>query len=276
MYGHNIHDFLCAMIFVPKDLMERGIIVLRPKLHYKATYDFVRYLGLNITFVTLKDDEQFFVRKLWVIHTLELAHGYTSGGIHRIREIVFQKEDYKKIKPERYVVANRPRRSGRFIYEVRTLVKPLNENTIIEKGCKWIRDDNFYGISLMRIVKFWMSLKILVTVQGSGIYNAIFMHEKTGMALLFSSSADGPNVQLCNHLHIFMIGVVHPDRDIISRKPQLTNYTDMIKYTQRVVDAVNHGSWTNLEGLKRFLDPSYPIANITEFILTYNDYIRHW
>ncbi|EAX88236.1 hypothetical protein TVAG_361040 [Trichomonas vaginalis G3] len=276
MYGHNIHDFLCAMMFVPKDLMEKGIVVVSPHLFQKITYDIARYLDLNITFVSIKDNEQFFVRKLWIVHTLELAHGYASGGFQKIREIVFKKEDYKYIMPERYVVANRPKKSLRCISDANYLVKILNENTIIEKGSKWIRDDKFYDVPLAEIIKYWMSLKILVTIQGSGIYNSIFMHETTGMVLLFSNVADGPNMQLCSHLHIFMIGVIHPNMQFRNKKPQMTNYTDMVTYTQRVVDAVYHGSWTNLEGVRGYYEPAYPVTNVTYFILNYNEYIRHW
>ena len=268
-YGHNIHDFLCAMMFVPQEIKDKGIRVLNPKHFSEITLDIARYLGLKINYVYTKPSDQVFAKKIWIINTLEQSHGLTSGGIERIRAIVFEKEEYKKIKPERYVVANRIVGSNRFIDNADELVRVLNIKTNLERGARWIRDDKFYDVPIMEIIKYWMSLKVIVTVQGSNIYNGIFMHEKTGMVLLFSNRIDLPNMQFCTHLHVFMIGVIHPGRHFNCGSPQPTNYTDMVNYTQRVVDAVCNGAWTSLEGLTDFLQPSYPVTNITYFILNY-------
>ncbi|EAY15031.1 hypothetical protein TVAG_019310 [Trichomonas vaginalis G3] len=278
MFGHNIEDYVAALMFVPKELNDRGFFVLTPPCCTNITYQIARYLGINVTFVTIRDErrEQIFAKKLWIITSRELGHGYASGGFHRMRAIIFQKEEYKKIKPERYVVVNRPPRSRRFFDDANKLVKILNENTTLEKGCQWVRDDKSYGIPFSDMIKYWMSLKVLVTVQGSGIYNGIFMHENTGMCLLFCDIVDTPNLQLCTHLHIFTIGVIHPGRPILSYKAQPTNYTDMVTYTQRVVDAVYNGHWTSLDGLRGFLNASYPVTNATYFLYNYKEYARHW
>ncbi|EAY23301.1 hypothetical protein TVAG_186090 [Trichomonas vaginalis G3] len=276
MYGHYIHDFLSSMMFVPQELMEKGILVASPKKSIKAVKDLVKYLGLNITFLKMKKDEQIYVKKLWIVHTLELGHGYASGGFTRMRKLIMEKVDFNKIKPTRFVLADRPPKSGRNFENPKLMLKYLNDYTVIDKGCKWVRDDKFFGVPVEQIVKYWQSIKVLVTLQGSGIYNAIFMHEKCGMCLVFSSINDGPNLHLCTHLHIFLIGVIHPRRAHKSREPQVTNYTLMVQYTQRVVDTVNQGNWTSMEGIHVFLKEAPIVTNVSHFVRNYKDFTKNW
>ncbi|EAY01994.1 hypothetical protein TVAG_217310 [Trichomonas vaginalis G3] len=270
MYGHNIHDFLSAMMYVPEDLMKRGITVVRTKCCAKIMKEMMKFLGLNIKFVELKYAEQIFVKKLWIVHTMELAHGYASGGLTRLRKLIMQKVDFNKVKPTRFVVADRPPKSGRNFEDPDLIVEYLNNFTKIDEGCHWIRDDKFFHGHITDIVKYWQSIRVIVTLQGSGIYNAIFMHEKCGISILCSQNLDEPNLMLCAHLHIFLIEVVHPDRDFRTNKRQFINYTAMMKYTQRVVDAVNAGHWTSMEGIQVSLEPSYPATNAEEFVRNYN------
>ena len=159
--------FLCAMMFVPQEIKDKRILVLNPNYFAEITLDIAHYLGLKINYLYTNPTDQVFAKKIWIINTLEQSHGLTSGGLQRIRAIVYEKEEYKRIKPERYVVANRIVGSNRFIDNADELVRVRNIRTKLEQGARWIRDDKFCDIPIMEIVKYWMSLKVLVSIQES-------------------------------------------------------------------------------------------------------------
>lgn len=256
MYGHNIHDFLCAMMLVPQDLVSRGFMVNSPPMYREITQEILNFLGYKVTFVDLS--QQIYVHSLWLINSLEYAHGYTAGGLDRLRKLIKTKVNFNKIKPTRFVINDRPKGSGRNFDDVNKLYEAISSGTKIDEGCKWEIADSQFSSSVETIVKFWQSLKVLVAPCGSGIYNSIFMHEKCGMCLMFTTQVDEPNLQLCANLRFFLIGVIHPKTPHKGPDVYPVDVPAMVKYTQRVVDAVNAGHWTTMEDVVvHFHEPSY-------------------
>ncbi|EAY23505.1 hypothetical protein TVAG_071690 [Trichomonas vaginalis G3] len=264
MYGHNIHDFLCAMMYVPQDLVERGFKVNSPPLHHQNTQRLLVFLGYNVTFVDVS--KQKFVHTLWLINNFEYAHGYTAGGLDRLRKLIKTKVDFNLIKPTRFVISDRPKGSGRNFDDINKLYEAISSGTKIDEGCKWEIDDTKFSSPVETIVKFWQSIKVLVAPCGSGIYNSIFMHDKCGMCLMFTTQVDEPNLQLCANLRFFLIGVIHPKTPHSSQGVFPVNVSAMVKYTQRVVDAVNAGHWTTMEDVVvHFPVPEYLNSPPNEF-----------
>ena len=188
------------------------------------------------------------------VNNYEFGHGYTIGGIPKLRELIRQRVNISAVKPEVFAIVNRPIGKGRCFENIEELRDGLNNNTRIDEGKKWEIIDGMPGNkNLTQLAFLWATFKILVAPSGSMIYNNVFMHEGTGMCLLFTGIIDYPNIHLSIASNIFMIGVIHTGYTNLFRGSPV-NVKNMTKYAQRVVDAVKNNKWMDMEGLRTGFD----------------------
>ncbi|EAY16507.1 hypothetical protein TVAG_348170 [Trichomonas vaginalis G3] len=237
MWGHNIHDFLCATMFVPREVLRKGAYAFAPLHYYQNTQRLIDFLHLNITLIKFESGEQYFVRKLYVVANHAFAHGYTVYGIYKMRELVFERFNNTKDKATRFVVFNRPKGESRRIHNEEELLAALKANTTIDPGKEWELIDKPYG-DWDYTCKLWMTFKVIVSPSGSMLYNSIFMPNKTGMCVMFTRQLDRPNLQLAIGSNIYLIGVTHLNMEHHFSEPIPCDVERMVWCTQRIVDAV--------------------------------------
>ena len=256
MWGHLIHDFLCCLMFVPEEILQLHPVTFVPFSGRASAMLWMNFLGLDeyITLIDLNGDENIFVWNLYTFNGYEYVHGYTIGGMPKLRELIRKRVDIGRIKPTKFAIVNRPKELGRRFENIEELKETLTNSTTIDEGCQWEIIDGLPGnTNITKIAFLWATFKVLVAPCGSMIYNSIFMHNKTGMCLLFTKTIDDPNLHLAIASNIFLIGVVHTGYWNLFRGSN-THVKEMAKYTQRVIDAVNNGGWTSTADLRAGFD----------------------
>ncbi|EAX90896.1 hypothetical protein TVAG_376800 [Trichomonas vaginalis G3] len=267
MFGHLIHDFLCGLMYIPKEVIDQGVVMLAPtvgKCLGQMWLDAIGY-GNKIKLLTLKQDEQVLVHKLYYVSTLIFGHGCTIGGFRRLRNLIFDKYKLDQIKPTKFQIINRIGKE-RLIHNVDELLGNLTLYCKIDEGEKWIYTYP-NSTDIKDVAKLWSGTKLLIAPAGSGIYNSVFMAPRTGMVIMMTHRIDMPNFHLALAGEFYMIGVGHKKMGF-----RFTEYIPcyaklMAEMAQRVLDCMKVGKYTNLEGLS---DPysgyASPYGEIEDYI----------
>lgn len=254
-WGHMVHDFINAMMFVPKEIYDRGFVVPTLRTGYAATYDFLYNIGLadKIKLLDLGDGNQVLVDELYILGTTHYAHGYSVGGFQRLRKLVFNRFQLNGIKPYKFCIINRPGKT-RLIHNIKELLQALTEKTKIDEGQKWIIEDSNVS-DFNATVKRWSTIKMVVTPSGSGIYNSIFMQEKTGILVMMTFMMDMPNIHIAAISNIYMIGVGHKKfgHDFIEAMP--CDIDRMVLCANRLIELLQTGN-LNMDQLYYPVPPS--------------------
>lgn len=236
MFGHLVHDFLTSMMYVPDYVNKSGFVVMKPITGLKIAQDWCNFLHINAKVVDLKVGSQIQVNELIAITGHENTHGVTVGGIKRLRKHIENLLGFDKIKPCKYVLANRPKEDRRSIIQIDKLfeeVKKIDERFILF---------NYPIKNLTENALFWSDIKIFVGPCGSQMYNSIFMRERTGFCLLFSHM-DLPNVQLALASNFFLFGYVSSCE--VENNFEKIDISKYIFYIKKVIYCVENNGWDN-------------------------------
>lgn len=260
-FGHLIHDFLSALVFLPKELYEKEFAVMVPPPGRKVTeiwltaFNFSKHMYLiDLNFETNVHED-----KLYVIQSGQYAHGYTIIGIERVRDFLFDHFNLHNVVPTEYKIINRNIKR-RKMHGINELLKELAKYNNLEQGKKWIVD-KFNAYKLKDVMRVFSTIKVLITPQGSGVYNCIFMQPKTGILIFSSILIDGPNSQLAAAGDYFMIHVVHPNMKFHAKNVKCDAKT-MARMADILIRSVNNGAFVH--------DPD--VLEVFPIMEKYNEY----
>lgn len=243
-FGHLIHDFLCSLMFLPKELYYKDFVMLAPPTGARTAaiwlqaFDFMK----NVRFVELGFQERVHVENLYVLGIGAYSHGYTIAGIPKVRDILFKYYNLTKITPTEYKIINRQSKY-RLMLGIDELLIEINKIVKLENNKKWIID-TYSSSNISDIIRTFSTIKVLITPQGSGVYNCIFMQPKTGILLFTSRSLDGPNCMLGAAGDYFMISVAHWQIGVYSQGAKC-DAKNMAAMTKLLIESVNRGHFPN-------------------------------
>ncbi|EAY09215.1 hypothetical protein TVAG_309040 [Trichomonas vaginalis G3] len=237
-WGHLIHDFFSAIIHLPKSVIDHGFITITPPSGRDMTNEYLTAFGYNtIQLIDLTPKQQVHVDSLIVLSSLYQSHGYSIGGIKRLRKLVFDRYDLHNIKPYKYSLINRPGKK-RIIANVQELLDSLNKNVPVDG--KWNEEKmNIHDFN--STVKIWSVAKVVVTPCGSSCYNSIAMQEMTGLLIMMSHILDVPNFVLAAASNICLVGVANPQINHDTEKPIPCNVDMMTAGASRLLDLIQKG-----------------------------------
>ncbi|EAY14226.1 hypothetical protein TVAG_486690 [Trichomonas vaginalis G3] len=218
-WGHLIHDFFCAIMHVPQEVYDKGFYICTNPSGYGMITEYLKYFkmdkNINVLNIDLKT-QQVFVNKLYILSSLHFAHGYTVGGIIKLRKLIFKIFKLEGIKPYKYSIINRPGLS-RKIHNIKELLAALSQECP-PKSEKWqIEQWDFNDIG--KTVKIWSTIKVVCHPSGSGYYNSIFMQENTGYLAMMSKQKDFPNFHLAAISNMYIVGITHTNMEHYFSQP---------------------------------------------------------
>jgi hypothetical protein len=200
VFGHFLHDSLTALIQIPKEIVDKSVIVMQYYPPY--CYNYLDFLGYPRNKFVFHYNEYVFAENLYMYVPVESRSGQNVVGIQKLRDILTKKLNLDKIHPNRYVLSNRPKKGYRYIQNFDELVGYIRTNfTNIE----WeVLSIPFSKIDvcgrIMRSIKIWFS------PCGSNINNVIFMAKGSGVCIAMSQYIDMPNYGQCITCGIWAVG----------------------------------------------------------------------
>ncbi|EAX92573.1 hypothetical protein TVAG_316370 [Trichomonas vaginalis G3] len=257
-FGHFILDFMCGLMFIPDEVFEEGK-VLSPKLNQPMDI-VLRWIGIlgygdKIEFKEFADTEQVLCDKLYICtHYIE-AFGYANKGLPMMRHKFYDKFNLHNQIPTRFVVINKESHKRR-ILNMDELVNNLTLHTKLPDGEKWVVE-KYDFTNLTNNVMIYSTIKCLVSPCGSHLYNAVVMHEFTGMLILCGNLIDNCNAQMTAALGIMNIQVGHR---VIPHDGEVKNPYDAercAKCAQRLIEALENKKFNDMKDLEQIDNMKY-------------------
>ena len=157
--------------------------------------------------------------------------------------------------PTRFVVINKESHKRR-ILNMDELVNNLTLHTKLPDGEKWVVE-KYDFTNLTNNVMIYSTIKCLVSPCGSHLYNAVVMHEFTGMLILCGNLIDNCNAQMTAALGIMNIQVGHR---VIPHDGEVKNPYDAercAKCAQRLIEALENKKFNDMKDLEQIDNMKY-------------------
>ena len=200
-FGHWINDGLTAIVSLPQWVWDLDPVLVS-KVERGMILEHMKAVGLGHIQVIFPGNY------VYGEHVFLCKGGecYNSFGLHSYPEIRKRFQQYyelDKVKPVNYFFVNKEKGIRHFpnypeIIEAARLATNINW---VEKSINY-RDRRETAIT-------YASCKILVIPCGSLTFNAIFLHNRTGIVSLMGDNVDYPQLKLTTPLNIWVIGIIH-------------------------------------------------------------------
>ena len=237
-YGHWITDTIATLIYLPKQVWLLNPVLISNGPH-PACEEQLQIFGLHNLTVIYPQNNFIFCENLYLLKAHEAVNGLGCQAVPLLRDKFADYYQLNSIKADKYGFMNKeygPRHFTNLDEIAQNLTKEFGfpfEKLVINRP------------TLSSFYKILASLKILLSPNGSIIYNIIFMKKGTGIITLNTNYFDGPNVKLTYELEIWYVGILHHEMD---QAPGPTNYSIVRHAFQVLLYAVEHKRWpaTNL------------------------------
>ena len=249
-WGHLIVDYLSSLMYLPQEVFDQGFAIHGPWAGGHCVRDWLKLLNISAIVFDGYTNKQCFFRHLYVVNEMSDAHRAMTGGLQMIRQRLIDNQKFDQIPMTKFIVLNRE--DMRFLSNYDELVDTLNKEVPIDEGQKWEKFDN--KGELLHIMKVWASIKVLVTVGGSQLFNSVFMHRNAGILNIFPDNLFIEQLQLAIISEFFMAGVFFKDFDHNGRTGYKVDIPRVIRHTKQVVYAVQNKKWGNTDNLHQFFN----------------------
>lgn len=241
-YGHFIHDYLCPILMIPRNIIQRSMLLL-PSTKYNIMVKSV--LGVTERNFAKGDGSKFsYSKELYLPNTPSPGCSHFSFLAKQLKEKVFNRFNLSNIENTDYVIYNRPSRTSRHIKNFNEIYHFLTANF---SRLNW-KILQFDDLPFEEKLKTFTRIKLLLCYSGSIISNSFAMKSFSG---IISISTERPLVYnhretLCHNIWIFMI--LNPGQGHHSRKQLYINVSVLVKPLKEMLYAFEHNKWlTNRE-----------------------------
>ena len=240
MFGHLIHDCLPGLIGIPKDIVDKSIVIL-PYFFNKIALQYLPLFGIPKNRIVAEKDHLYFAENLYMFYTWENIQGYYPQSFIQLAVFLKNKLGVNKIKGTRYIFLNRPKGKTRSVVNME---KFYNETIKIFPDYHWEISQNFCYENVSIVSKEFASYKFLIIPSGSNVNNAIYMNDnfQSFVCLIQSFIADIANYQLFLSLKIITIGFNHMIQHYWG-PPFTCNISYGINCIRRLLYIKEHGKW---------------------------------
>ena len=205
VFAHFVHDCLPQLILIPKDIIEKSMIMISFNINISIQY----FELLNISKDQILYDNKiwYFTNNLYICYSIEPHNGFNMYSFPKIVDLLRTRLNITTINAYRYVFMNRNKGEKRYI-------ENMNEFYIFTKKemnhINWENDKLNYT-KLNQIAFNFATIKLLVTPSGSHTIYMIFMNRNytVGICLIQSEWIDLPNYITAYNNEIWMNGFCH-------------------------------------------------------------------
>ena len=187
IFGHFIHDSLATLLKMPKDLIEKSMIMI--SFDYKVACQYFELFNISKDKILYKKNSWYFAKNLYLHYPFESCFGYMSITFPKLISILREKTGVNKIIGYRYIFSNRPKYASRHVDNLEEL---FNLTKCQFPEYDWEIDKNLNYCNLNEISHAFATFKLLVAPSGSNTVNMIYMNRNytTGICLIHSNAAD--------------------------------------------------------------------------------------
>lgn len=199
-YGHFVMDMLAGIVLIPQEYFKDACILV--PFNQKAARTYIGLLGYDSTKVFSIKEKFFYVTEAHMIVSTEGVCSLLVKGLPTIREKFFRNLKMESIKPTKYYALNRKNGLWGRIDNMDDIIDIINKkftDIVVER----IPDKMPYNVA--EFARMLASAKFIIFPAGSIVMNSIFMHEKTAILILGSSTLDYPDLSVGFALDIWML-----------------------------------------------------------------------
>ena len=205
VFAHFIHDCLPQLILIPKDIIEKSMIMISFNIDIAMQY----FELLNIQSSKILYDKKlwYYTENLYMCYSIEPHNGFNMYSFPKIVKILRTKLNISEVQAYRYIFLNRNKGEKRYIENMDEFyVCTQNQIPYVQ----WEFEQLNYT-SLIHIANVFSTVKLLVTPSGSHTIYMIFMNRNysVGICLIQSDWIDLPNYISAYNNEIWMNGFCH-------------------------------------------------------------------
>lgn len=249
-WGHTIDDFISGLTYLPESVQKQEFTIAIPPSAGKDLQDWLQACGFKVHLFDGYANQHIFVRQLYVVSHMSKAHRAFAGGYSYMRRKMFERFNLSQINSTRFCAMNRDTR--RYLGNFNEVVDGLNKYVKIDDGKTWEVIHNQHNI--YEQVKLWPTIKVLFTVGGSQLFNCMFMHNSTGLIVLFPNNVLTEQMSIAFQNHMFSAVIYHKDWKFLDYDPYNCSVDRVVFHAKQVVAAVKYQKWQSKEGLRNLFE----------------------
>ncbi|EAY14087.1 hypothetical protein TVAG_351350 [Trichomonas vaginalis G3] len=237
-YGHFIGDFLCPLMAMPDEILQKSYIFGKARLNF--VNEFFKCLGFEGKYIEAGDREWIYAENLYVTANPNPHCAHFGPLYKKLGDIIKKSLNIYDVIPNRYIVANR-KSHMRVIHNVENLTKALQQS-FPENKYEIVVDEK---MTLEESAKIFGYAKFMFMVVGSNCFKSLVINPKAVIVLVGTKVYDNSAINVIGSNGNKIVFYVEPKVEHAGYSYNIFNISMAIKASSIANYYIEHGCFPN-------------------------------